>query len=205
MAKKDKAMSDVEVNEVEAPAAATKGVQYTTVTMDDGRVLDFAGKRKMVKDSIQHENGDVSVRLDFVNGESRTFTVKSDHKLFAKYASHGIEQKLGDETAGLTDVGDMVMAIDELTERLHKGDWGVARKPGAGMAGTSVLARALVEHSGKTMDVIKTFLAGKSQGEKVALRQNSAIAPIVARLEALKAPKKPSGINTEAMLDDLNA
>jgi len=173
--------------------------------MDDDRVVDFAGKRKMLKETTLHSNGDITVVLDFVNGETRSFHVKADAKLYSKYAGHGIEQKLGDEIAGLDDVGDCVMAIDELTERLHNGEWGVARKAGNGMAGSSVLARALVEHSGKTIEVIKGFLAGKSQAEKVALRANPAIAPIVARLEAEKAPKKPSTINTEAMLDDLTA
>lgn len=184
-------------------AAAAKGkVQYATVKMDDGRVVEFAGKRKMLKESIIKDDGALQVRLDFLNGETRLFTLPTS--LVAKFAVHGAEQKLGDEIAGLEDVGDCVMAVDELMDRLAKGEWGVTRKPGAGMAGTSVLARALVEHSGKPIDVIKTFLAGKSQAEKVALRQNAAIAPIVARLEAEKTKKvNTNAIDTDALLGGL--
>jgi len=122
-------MSNIDANEVEneeAAPAKSKGVQYTTVKMDDDRVVDFAGKRKMLKETTLHSNGDITVVLDFLNGETRSFHVKADAKLYAKYAGHGIEQKLGDEIAGLDDVGDCVMAIDELTERLHNGEWAVA-------------------------------------------------------------------------------
>lgn len=183
-----------------AAAKTNSKVQYNTVKMDDGRVVEFAGKRKMLKESVFQPDGKIQVRLDFLNGESRTFTLSPE--LTAKFAAHGAEQKIGDEIAGLDDVGDCVIAVDELIERLNKNEWGVTRKAGSGMAGTSVLARALVEHSGKTMDVIKGFLAGKTQAEKVALRQNPSLAPIVQRLEAEKT-KKPSNINTEAMLDGL--
>ena len=180
---------------------AAKEVQYTAVKMDDGRTVDFAGKRKMLKETIiDDETGAVQVRLDFLNGETRLFTVPDS--LFAKFAGHGAEQKLGDEIAGLEDVADCVLAVDDLMDRLNTGEWGVARKAGSGMAGTSVLARALCEHSGKPMDAIKAFLAGKSQAEKVALRSNPAIAPIVLRLEADKV-KKPSTIDTSSMLDEL--
>jgi hypothetical protein len=179
-----------------------KGTQYTTVTMDDGRVVDFAGKRKMIKDSVIHEDGSVSVRTDFVNGESRTFTIPAG--MLLKFAAHGAEQKLGDEIAGVTDVEDCVLAIDELTERLNNGEWGVVRAAGNSIAGTSVLARALCEHSGKQMDAVKNFLKDKTQAQKMALRNNPSISVIVARLEAEKVKKaKGPAIDTEAMLGEL--
>lgn len=180
-------------------ATAKSEVTYETVTMDDGRIVEFAGKRKMLKQTLVSPDGVVSVRLDFVNGETRTFTIPE--KLMAKCAGHGAEQKLGDEIAGVADVEDCIMAIDELMDRLHAGEWAVKREASA-LAGTSVLARALAEHSGKDIATIKGFLAGKTQAEKVALRQNQAIAPIVARLEAAKT-KKPSTVDTEALLGEL--
>lgn len=177
-------------------------IVYTTVKMDDDRVVDFAGKRKMLKETlVDAATGKVAVRLDFVNGETRTFTIPDS--LLAKCAGHGAEQKLGDEIAGLDDVEDAIMAIDELMERLEKGEWTI-KKESNGMAGTSVLAKALMEHSGKAMADIKVFLGKKSHAEKVALRQNAAIAPIVARLEAEKnKTKKPSTVDTEALLGEL--
>lgn len=178
---------------------AVAKTEYTSVTMDDGRVVEFAGKRKMLKESIL-EADRTQVRIDFVNGETRIFTL--GEALFAKFAAHGAEQKIGDEIAGLTDVDDCVLAVDELMERLDGGEWSVKRETN-GMAGTSVLAKALIEHTGKSPQAIKEFLASKTQAEKVALRGNAKIAPIVARLEADKV-KKPSTIDTEALLGGLD-
>jgi hypothetical protein len=173
--------------------------QVETVTMTDGRVVDFAGKRKLLKESSVTADGKVQVRLDFRNGETRLFTIPDN--LMAKFAAHGAEQKLGDEIAGLNDVEDCVLAVDELIDRLYNGEWSVKREAN-GMAGTSVLVRALVEYTGKTVEQIKQFLAGKSQAEKVALRNNPKIKPIVERIEAEKAGKK-ANVDTDAMLGEL--
>ena len=178
--------------------AAAKEVIYTSVTMDDGRIVEFAGKRKMIKESIlTHEH--TRVRLDFVNGETRLFTIA--HEMVQKFAAHGAEQKLGDEIAGLDDVDDAVLAVDDLIDRLNAGNWSVQREAN-GLAGTSILARALVEHSKKTPQQVKDFLASKSQAEKVALRQNPAIAPIVLRLESEKTKVK-SKVDTDSLLEEL--
>lgn len=173
--------------------------QVETVTMTDGRIVDFAGKRKLLKESSVNADGKVAVRLDFRNGETRLFTLPDN--LMAKFAAHGAEQKLGDEIAGLTDTEDCVLAVDELIDRLYNGEWSIKREAN-GMAGTSVLVRALVEHTGKTVDAIKQFLNGKSQAEKVALRNNPKIKPIVERIEAEKASKK-ANVDTDAMLGEL--
>ena len=175
--------------------------QVETVTMTDGRVVDFAGKRKLLKESSVTADGKVQVRLDFRNGETRLFTLPDS--LLTKFAAHGAEQKLGDEIAGLNDVEDCVLAVDELIDRLYNGEWSVKREAN-GMAGTSVLVRALVEHTGKTVEQIKQFLSGKSQAEKVALRNNPKIKPIVERIEAEKASKK-ANVDTDAMLGELEA
>lgn len=170
-----------------------------TVTMTDGRTVDFAGKRKLLKESLQSADGKVQVLLDFRNGETRLFTIPDN--MLAKFAAHGAEQKLGDEIAGLQDTDDCVIAIDELIDRLYNGEWGVKRESN-GMAGTSVLVRALVEHTGKTVEQIKAFLSGKSQAEKVALRNNPKVKPIVERIEAEKA-SKGSKVDTDALLGEL--
>ena len=175
--------------------------QVETVTMADGRVVDFAGKRKLLKESSVNADGKVQVRLDFRNGETRLFTLPDN--LLTKFAAHGAEQKLGDEIAGLNDVEDCVLAVDELIDRLYNGEWSIKREAN-GMAGTSVLVRALVEHTGKTVEQIKQFLNGKSQAEKVALRNNPKIKPIVERIEAEKASKK-ANVDTDAMLGELEA
>lgn len=184
--------------------APKKGqVQYETVTMEDGRIVDFAGKTRLMK-TAEVKDGVHTVRLDFRNGVTKTFTLPQD--LLSKFALHGAEQKLGDEVAGVTDLDDAVIAIEELIARLDKGEWAVRREPGSSVAGSSVLVRALVEQSGKTAETIKAFLANKSHAEKMALRANPSIKPIIDRLEAekaAKATKKGPAVDTDALLAEL--
>ena len=179
---------------------ARQETQYNAITMLDGRLVEFAGKRKMQKNAVFGEDGSIKIRLDFINGETRHVSLRDD--MLSQYAAHGAEQKLGDEIAGLEDVDDCVIAIDALMDRLDAGNWAVKREPGSSLAGTSVLARALVEHTGKDIATIKAFLAGKSQSEKVAMRSNGKILPIIQRLEAAKA-KKVSTVDTDALLDSI--
>jgi hypothetical protein len=171
-----------------------------SVRMTDGRIVDFVGKRKMLKDSFADEaTGKISVRFDFVNGETRTFVLNP--ALIAKFAAHGAEQKYGDETAGLNDVEDAILAIDELDARLQKGEWKIARES-SGVAGTSVLVRALVEYLGKPVDEVKAKLSALSQAEKMALRTNAKIKPIIDRIEADKAAKAAK-VDTEGLLANM--
>lgn len=178
--------------------AAKPKTAYETVTMLNGDVVDFPGKRKLQKTSTVTPDG-ASVRLDFRNGETRHFTIPAS--LMTQFAAHGAEQKLGDAIAGLDDLDDCVLAIDELMDRLNAGEWGAQRESN-GLAGTSVLVRALVEQTGKTLEAIKAFLSGKTQAEKVALRNNPRIRPIVERIEAEKV-SKASTVDTDALLEEL--
>lgn len=173
-----------------------------TVTMTDGRVVEFPGTRRMTKSGSINSEGRVEVRLDFINGETRNFLVPD--ALQARFAQHGAEQKLGDEIAGIKDIDDAVEAVDQLTNRLATGEWTVKRASGA-HAGSSVLRRALVEYSGKAPEAIAAFLADKSQAEKMALRSSPGIAEIVQRLEAEKAANSSgtNKIDTEALLGQL--
>lgn len=173
--------------------------QYETVKMTDGRVVDFPGKTRLLKTSYTDDSGRLCVRMDFRNGESRIFAMRED--MITKFALHGAEQKLGDEIAGVKEIDDAVIAIEELVDRLAAGEWGVKRE-GAGIAGTSVLARALVEVTGKDMETIKGFLKTKTHAEKIALRASAKIKPVVDRLEAEKAAKG-SNVDTEALLGEL--
>lgn len=172
---------------------------YETVTMTDKRVVDFPGKRQLIKSSSVGAGGELVTVLDFRNGETRTFTIPS--AMVGQFALHGAEQKLGDEIAGLKEIDDAVMAVDELIDRLYNGEWGVKRESN-GMAGTSVLARALVEVTGKPIEKIKEFLKAKSHAEKVALRADAKVKAVVDRIEAAKA-SKGSPVDTAALLGEL--
>ena len=184
-------------------AKATKKTEYELVKMDDGTEVSFPGKRRLLKStSVSADGFTVTTRFDFRNGEVRHFAIEANQGLFAKFTAHGIEQKIGDEVAGLDDIDDMILAVDEVIERLQAGEW-TAKRESSGLAGTSVLARALVQQTGKTPAVIKEFLKGKSNAEKLALRKNPKIAPIIAELEAKKKVKEKAAVDTEALLDEL--
>lgn len=194
-------MNDTVIETEPAETPKTKpSTPIETVTMSDGRQVDFAGKKKLIKDSTITAEG-VIVRLDFRNGETRSFTIPSD--LLYQFAAHGAEQKLGDAIAGYKDeeIDDAVLDVDSLIERLNKGEWNMKRE-GGGMAGTSVLLKALVEYSGKSVEQIKTFLKDKSMAEKQALRNSAKLKSIVERLETEKA-NKGAKVDTDALLGSL--
>ena len=171
-----------------------------TVTMTDGRVVEFVGKRKMLKQALIGDDGAISLRIDFANGQTRQYALNPS--LLAQYAGHGAEQKFGDECAGLEDVEDMVLATDKLHERVNEqGQWNL-RREGSGFAGTSVLARALAELYNKPIEAIKAFLADKTAAEKMAIRGNPKVKPIIERIESERNRKGPA-IDSDALLAGL--
>ncbi len=170
------------------------------VKMSDGREVSFAGKRKAIKSS-DFVDGKVQVRIDFRNGTSKLYSVPDS--LTQRAACHGGEQKYGDSYAGLEDIEDMIAACDKVQENLDSGDWN-ARVEGSGIAGSSVLARALAELTGKTLEDIKAWLKPKSQADKMALRASSKLKPIIERLEAEKVAKA-SKVDTAALLGEIGA
>ena len=176
-----------------APAAKKSPTPVNSVTMTDGTVVDFPGKRRLQKSTFLTPEGKVQIRLDYVNGETRTFTIRDD--MLTQFAGHGAEQKLGDEMAGIDDLDDAILAVDDLIENLNKGEW---RQKGdaSGMAGTSILLKAMVEYTGKTAELVKEFLKDKTPAEKAALKTSKiankagvTIKQIADRLEEEKAAK----------------
>jgi hypothetical protein len=179
-----------------------------------GRIVAFAGKRKMVKTADVAEDGTVSVRFDFVNGETRTLTVPP--ALMTKFAAHGAAQKVGDEAAGVADIDDIVVAIDEVITRLHSGEWGATREAGDGFSGASIVIRAIMEATGKDQETVKAFLqkkldAATANGEKLTRQAlyssfrhpSSKTGKIIERMEAEKAVKAPA-VNSDEYLSELS-
>lgn len=177
-------------------------VEPEKVTMEDGRIVEFAGKRKLLKDVLiegitEGYTGPTAVRFDFRNGKTRTYQLHQN--LVWQFAAHGASQKIGDETAGEDDIDDMVLAVDEIIERLSgdSPEWTVKRE-GGGFAGVSILMRALMEHSQKDEATVKAFLKPKTHAEKMALRAHPPIAAIVKRLEDEKVAKAAGAAKVNA-------
>jgi hypothetical protein len=158
------------------------------VKMDDGREVEFGEKKRLQKEIILGDGPmEVAVRLDFVNGETRTFVLPES--LFKQAAGHGASQKLGDEISDVKDLADAIEVIDQLMQRMENGDWYAASTGGAGMSGASTLAKALVEVTGQPIKVVRDYLATLDAKTKTALRVSAEVAPVIKRLDDEKAAR----------------
>jgi len=216
-------MSEAATAEAPATKAEAPKKEKTpsvVVKMTDGRDVEFVGKRKMLK-TAEVEGSNAILRIDFLNGETRKVSVDPTDALYARYAAHGLSQKIGDEAAGEETVDDMVVSIDAIIDRLSKGEWGTERKAGDGFSGASVVIKALMEVSkgsvkypdGMTLQQVKEFLektleAGKEGGlTRQKLYQSfktpgSKTAPVIERLEREKLMKGVA-IDANAAINDM--
>jgi len=183
-------MNDVQV------VGAKKTVEVKTVTMTDGRIVEFAGKAKMKKEGLKADDGNLAVRFDYANGQTRTFPLNP--ALLAEFALHGAGQKYGDEVAGLKDdsgapaeLDDVIEEMDQLHVRLLKGEWKTSRE-GGGISGSSVLAKALVAVTGQPIEAIREFLSSLSNKEKTALRMEDGVRQEIRRIEDEKIAARPA-------------
>lgn len=180
-----------------AEETAAEASTKVPVKMQDGTTVDFSGDQKAKKKILRDANGEpVGIRFDFRNGETRSITQAHVGKLAARFMWHGVSQKYGDEYAALKDVDDAVIAVDDLHDRIVKGEWSEERVSG-GLAGASVLAQALTQYFKKSMDEVRAILKELKPKEKMALRAADGIRDIVAQLEAAKA--KDTQVDTNAL------
>jgi hypothetical protein len=208
-----------------AAPKAKKEIVYRPVTMTDGRVVQFAGTRRVDVD-ITVGDGEVTLRWDFDNGETRALSSRDLQTATALQAlGHGLKQKVADSYADAKDssTDDIVLAVEEMFARLRAGDWFTARQPGDSTAGASVVIRAIIEVQaarGKTMTVqaVKDYLAkriedDKARGGKLTRQAlyssfralSTPTGPVIKRLEEEAAAKKAgtSGVDAAGILDDM--
>lgn len=209
-------------------AEAKVKAEVENVRMEDGRTVAFAGKRKVLKETLLDESkiivdgdsvtlraGAISIRMDFRNGATRTYPLSVAQ--IAKFAGHGGEQKFGDELAAPADkplsFDDMVLATDELHDQVNvKGKWSATRESsGGGFAGASLVVRAICEVTGKTVDQVKAFLAAKLEANPGLTRNklydafrnpNTETGKVIKRMEEEKLAKE-SAIDADQALADL--
>ena len=207
--------------------------EVVTVKMSDGREVGFAGKRKVLKETLLDESkiivegntltlqdGAVSVRMDFRNGETRTFPLPAS--MVPKYAGHGGEQKFGDELASPADKpmseDDMVLAVEDLHQQVNvDGNWSAIREGGGGFSGASVVVRAIMEASGKGIEEVKSFLQkklddAKARDQKLSRKElydsfrnpKSKVGQIIKRLEEERLARD-SKVDADEALGELEA
>lgn len=183
----------------EANASEKSKTVYTPVQMSDGRTVQFAGKKKVLKETLIDESkmelagdilqilpGAISIRMDFVNGSTMTIPIPLSQ--IARTCGHGAEQKFGDELASPADKPlspeDMIQAIEDLNAIYQKGEWGKGRGEGGGaVAGANAVVQAVLEvmntgrpDNGKrllTIQDVKSFLQNKLDASKAADGENA--------------------------------
>ena len=215
-------------DETAVPAAKAK-TEVTTVVMTDGRSVNFAGKRKVNKETVldaskieiegdvaQFTAGSVSIRMDFRNGETRLIPLPLS--LLARFAGHGGEQKFGDELASSAaepmSEEDMVLAIDDLNAQIQAGNWGKGRATGGGgVSGASLVVQAIVEATGKDIATVKAYLQKKLDSDAALTRRalydsfrvaTTKTGQIIKRLEEAKLAKTAK-VDADAELDSIGA
>jgi hypothetical protein len=161
------------------------------VTAEDGNTYEFGEKAKVKKQSSIRDDGTVVTKFVFKNGVVRTHETPSDSSVYSRLAAHGADQKFGDEFAGLEDVEDCIEAFDEMSKRLTRGEWS-EKRTSDGLAGSSLLARALVKTTGLTLEAVKERLSKLDPKTKLALSKGSEVAAEINRIKAERDAKKPA-------------
>lgn len=202
----------IEQAEVNTEVAATeakpvkKVSEVKEVTLQDGRKVEFVGRRKLIKTTTANEDGSFDLELIFLNGESRVINITPEH--FLQYAMHGASQKLGDTFNAEDDLEDAIQATDEMILRLQRGEWLAERVKGEGKGG-SMLVTALCEVYGLAKEKVQTFLLDKSISDKRALMASDEVKPVIDRIKAERAatakPKVVEVAKTNALLDSIKA
>ena len=173
----------------------------TAVQAQDGKTYEFGARAKVKKDSYIAQDGSVVTKFVFRNGTVREAVMPRDSALFTKAAAHGMDQKYGDEFAGLDDVEDCVEAFDALAARISRGEWS-EKRVSDGMAGTSLLIRALAEVNGLSIDAVKEKLANVKPEVKKMLPRQTKIAEVIARLKAERDAKKGKAEDADKALEE---
>lgn len=160
--------------------------------------------KKAIETTIEGET------LKLVFGEGQTLKLDAatlSPAIRLQAMMHGLKQKLVDAaaisrnpaTGRSATIGEKFEAVNEVFQRITTtDDW---NKPaGGGGGGGGLLLRALCALYGKPVEVMAAWLDAKTPTEKARLRENPKIA---AKIEELRPPVGGGGIDTDAMLAEL--
>jgi len=187
------------------PATATRRAapEVETVTMQDGRTVEFKGRTRVLKDVIfgTDDNGvqRVGVQFDFRNGQTLVAWVPEQHLLYS--AGHGYKQRLADDTAGSKDEdGNPISDEDRFlaTEALHNylqgsTDWNRIGERGSSdsVSGAGFVLKALVEVSGKTLEEVKKQIDARLAANEARWEAGGKVGPKPTRRQLYKIFRQP--------------
>jgi hypothetical protein len=201
--------------------------EYKKVTMADGRVVTFAGKRKVNQEVLIDASkvvkegetvgflpGAVSVRFDFLSGISKVITPPPS--AYPQFLGHGIAQKYRTELYGSGDkeptTNELLEALNALDAKIAKGVWG--REP-ANPSSIPIIIRAIMEVTGKPQEDVRAFIKRKLEeskklpaGQRLTReelyesfrRPGTKTGIVIRRLEEEEKAKKAAAIDVDAEL-----
>lgn len=149
--------------------------------------------------------------LRFANGDALDLQAADLTMDLRTYAMmHGLKQKLVDaaalpcdpETGRSPSLAAKIAAVREVYDRLMAGQWNKPAGEGVATGGLLFAALCRMYEGRKTGEELKTYLAGKSDKEKAALRKNPKIAAIIETIKAERVTDDEIG-NTDEMLAEL--
>lgn len=156
------------------------------------------------------DNRPCALLLQFANGEMLSITASQLQQPIMEYAIfHGLKQKLVDaaaisrnpENGRAASIDDKFQAVKAVYDRLLAGQWNANREGGGANSG-GLLFKALCRmYSTKSPEQITTYLAGKTDAEKTALRKNPKVARIIEEIRAETG--KAANIDTDELLNEL--
>jgi len=155
----------------------------------------------MAKIATKKVDGSV-VTWTFVDGGIVAIDVTElPREMLVRLAAHGMSQKGGDSYASASDkgltIGDCSDGVADIIENLRNGVWSAT-----GGSGTSILAEALAELTGESVDAAVTLIASKDDAWKKGLAKRPDIKAVVARIKAERAQAKADGVS-DGDADDL--
>lgn len=177
------------MSEPQAAATPREAITYGNQT------YEFAARDKVKKLSEVREDGAVVIKFLFRNGEAREAIFAPGHPVLGRAAQHGLDQKLGDDFAGVADIEDCIEAFEQMAERLQAGEWTAPAAAGSA-SGVSLLAAALMELTGKTKEQVRDALKALTPKVKSALSEDPAVAPIIGRIKAERESRRKTPAET---------
>ena len=181
------------------------------VTMQDGSVVGFNQKQKIVTEVKLSEEG-FGIVFNCRGGQKYSLELENDHKLFVTLAAHGAKQKVGDSAVKCENDDDLALAIERTVNQLIAGQW--VERSGDGIArGLADLIEAVrraknYEAGSDAAKASAESIKGMSDDTIKTLRSNATVKGhllAIAQERAAAAQAKALASQSESDLDALEA
>lgn len=127
-------------------------------------------------------NAQTHFTFKFPDNSSKEYVLPDNSPLLLNFAAHGVNKKVRDLLGGAKEVDKQKELLGKLLESFAKNDWNATRN-GDGKPAISILARALVQVTGKTLDEAVAYVKTLSRKQQSVARRDPRIAPVILALQ----------------------